>query len=288
MVAVALSGCVGDQAGDPADAASGPGDVAGDDTGTIVGVVVDDSLTPVAGVQVALLDEEGVSAVTDDVGNFKFTGLAPGSYSLAVQKLGFDSAVKKVSVQAGQTADVQFTLQQVRVLTEAYTELLIGDGYFACGAYIPLVVTWGNLHACVWDEHKPRFFFEADKAHFMGILQEVVWEQNTALTAKKLLTSIQYKPVCDPFCSNEESWAGQNSESPARAYIDDMEDFAEDVEEDPLPLASMTFPGGDPPSTSPPSAGSGPVIVFQQRMTHYITLFYGEHGSLEVSSIPDA
>lgn len=277
MVVVALSGCVAEQAGDAADSASGPGDVAGSDTGAIAGVVVDESLTPVPGVQVALLNDESVAKVTDESGAFEISGLAPGTYTVAVQKLGYDSGVKKVSVQAGETAEIQFTLTQVRVLVEAYTELLIGEGYFACGAYTP-VVTWGNLHACVWDEHKPRYRFEADKTHFMGILQEIVWEQNTALTAEKLLTSIQFNPVCDPFCGSDESWAGQNSPSPARAYVE-MDDFAEDVEEDPIPLASMTFPGGD---------GAEVVIVFQQRMTHYITLFYGEHGSLDVSNIPDA
>lgn len=286
LLAVILAGCVAEQAGDAADAASERGDVARDDTGTIVGLVLDDSLAPIPGVQVAVMDDEDASAVTDESGSFNITGLAPGTYSVAVQKLGYDSAVKKVDVRAGEATDVQFTLTSVAVVSEPYHVLLIGDGYFSCGAYVAVLgfgIRWGNLHACVWDEHKPRFVFEADKVALKGLAQEVTWEQNTALTSKTLAVFLQYKPVCDPFCGAEEGWdpdeGDQISESPVRAYYD-LEDDVEDFEEDPLRLASLTFPDGEDTDV---------VIVFQQRMTHYITLFYGEHGSLDTyTALPDA
>jgi hypothetical protein len=59
-----------------------------------------------------------------------------------------------------------------------------------------------------------------------------------------------------------------------RSYID-FSKQTKKIKEDPMPLSSVTFPGGKDPSGTDP--GSGPVVVFQQRMTHYVTMFWGEH-----------
>jgi hypothetical protein len=56
--------------------------------------------------------------------------------------------------------------------------------------------------------------------------------------------------------------------------------MAERITEDPMPLKSITFPNRDDQPF---------VVVFQQRMTHYITLFWGQGSSLEeFTAIPDA
>jgi hypothetical protein len=280
FLVTALAGCVQSD-GTPSDTPGGVGPAAEleQDKGGIEGVVVDDSLSPVGGVQIALLSvDPPAESRTDETGAFRIVNVEPGKHELVVQKLGYESAAKVVTVEADQMAQVQVTLMPIAV-AEPRTEYLIGEGYFACGAYILGVLTWGNLHACVWDNHQPRYVFEADRDELMGVMQEIVWEQTSALTAEKLITSLQYKPVCDPFCEAEESWEGKNDPSPVRSYIE-LDKWAPKAEEDPIPLASMTFPGGDGPEL---------VIVFQQRITHYITIFYGVHGDLDTyTGIPDA
>lgn len=288
LVAVPLAGCLGggdaDTVGTPAD-----DDVDSETTGTIRGLVLDDTSFPIAGAEVASLDDE-LTTRTDDQGRFQLLGVSPGSAQIAVQKLGYESTVRYVDVVAGETVDVQFSLQTIAVAQDPFVETAIGDGYFSCGAYL-MVTSWGNLHACVHDDHKPRFTFLAEREGLMGVLQEISWEQTSALTSEYLLVRLEYKPVCDPFCSWDKQWAEEENTNPVRAYSD-IEDDAEDYfpdDENPVELHSMTFPGGEDPSTSEPSIGSGPVIVFQQRMTHYISLFYHEHGDPETYTLlPDA
>ncbi len=287
LLSLGLSGCVGGDG--PGPQATPSVDPEGD-TGGVQGVVVDDSSLPIEGVEVAALDREAVTTRTDDQGRFQLSGLDPGTVRLAAQKLGYTSIVQNVNVVAGDVVELQLTLAAVAVAQDGYVETAIGDGYFACGAYL-VVTSWGNLHACVHDNHQPRYTFLVEREGLMGIMQEVTWEQTSALTSEYLLVRLEYKPVCDPFCSWEKQWAEEEGTSPVRTYSD-LEDDAEDYfpeGENPVELNSMTFPGGEGPSTSEPSVGSGPVIVFQQRMTHYISLFYWEHGDLETYTlIPDA
>lgn len=287
LLSFGLAGCVGGD--DTTPQATASVDPEGD-TGGVRGVVVDDSSLPIADAEVAALDREASTTRTDDQGRFQLSGLQPGTVQVAVQKLGYTSIVKHVNVVAGDTVDLQVVLDAVAVAQDAYVETAIGDGYFACGAYL-IVTTWGNLDACVWDEHKPRYTFFVERDGLMGVMQEVTWEQTSALTSELLRVYLQYKPVCDPFCDSDKEWASTQGPSPVRVYSDlerDAEDYFPEGE-DPVELNSMTFPGGEGPSTSGPSAGSGPVIVFQQRMTHYISMFYWEHGDLETYTlVPDA
>jgi hypothetical protein len=290
LLIMAMAGCVqGDDAG--AQSTDGLDDVEppSADEGQIKGSVVDDALAPVAGATVAILDlKPEVLTTTDEAGAFVLAKLAPGKYNLAVQKLGYESTAKVVSVAAGEVAEVQISLTPVPVYDEPYHQLLIGEGYFACGAYL-IVTTWGNLHGCVWDDHKPRYNFEAPQDGLFGIMQELEWERNTGVTAEELVLYMQYKAVCDPFCDAEKTYTSEQGPSPIRLYTDDFEEEAKDFAEDPIPLSSVTFPGGRGPDPGDADPGTGPVVVFQQRMTHYITLFYWQHGDLETySGLPEA
>jgi hypothetical protein len=274
----AFAGCVGS---DGPGSAAGGGDVPQElesDKAGVEGTVVDDSLSPVQGAEVAIITKDGpVGTMTDEAGAFRLVNLEPGKHQVLVQKLGYESGGRPVTLAAGEVAEIQITLTPIAV-AEPRTEFLIGEGYFSCGAYL-VVTSWGNLHACVWDEHKPRYSFEVGLTDFRGVMQEVVWTQSTALTSESLAVRLQYgSPVCDPFCAESNMYADVTGTSPVRVYSD-LEGDLDDFDEDPVPLSSLTFPDGD----------ETPVIVFQQRMTHYITIFYGEHGDLDAySGIPDA
>src|SRR5258707_1029456 len=72
-------------------------------TGTIVGTVTDKSqaILPGAAVKLAL---SGVSATSNGQGQFTITNVAPGSYTLTVDYVGFTPGTTNVTVVAGQVA----------------------------------------------------------------------------------------------------------------------------------------------------------------------------------------
>lgn len=268
-----LAGCA-DQAPQPA---AQPEPTLEEPTGeeaALTGYVTDDQFAPLADAEVAVIDVEPyLLATTDAAGKFVINHVPPGPHKVAVQKLGYDPAARNIELAPGQTLELTIQIRPVPVGGDARHITLIGEGYFACGAYL-IATTWGNLHACVWDDHKPKYDFTADKAGIKAILLEIAWQRNSGLTSELLQVSLKYKQVCDPFCEQDEEWGAVQGTSPVRSYID-FEKETKKVDEDPMPLASVTFPGGKGPSGTDP--GSGPVVVFQQRMTHYVTLFYGEH-----------
>lgn len=253
----------------------------------VTGTVTDDSLAPLQGAQVGILDSDPqVVVTTNSAGQFALVGLMPGAYTLQFQQLGFMTVTKQVTAEPGQTIDVQVVLNPISVATgESRYFTIIGEGYFACGADTP-VVTWGNLHACLYDSHKPNVSFEAPKMDLTGIMDEVVWTQSSGLTSQSLYVYLAYGQVCDPFCENKATFDPDHgddaSPSPVRFYVSFDDEEKEKVPEDPMPLKSITFPNRD---------GEPFVVVFQQRMTHYVTLFWGplaEETVLEdFSAIPD-
>ena len=299
-LAVIVAGCVaeGESTGQN-DAGSGPNprDLPPPDENEarIIGTVTDDSLAPIAGAQVGIIDSDPQIVVTTGAdGRFALVGLSSGTYTLGFQQLGYTSVTRQVEAQAGQTAEVSVALVPIAVETgESRYFTVIGDGYFACGAHVWYVVgslAWGNLHACVFDNHKPNISFEASKMGLGGIMDEVMWSQSSGLTSQRLAVSLGYRQVCNPFCSNAATWDSDDgygdsvSASPVRFYVPFDDEEKEKVEEDPMPLKSITFPNRDDQPA---------VIVFQQRMTHYITMFWGpppadEEGMMEAfTAIPD-
>ncbi len=283
VLGVVFSGCVAsDASGDPKADSVDPSVVAppSDTEGQIRGTITDDSLAPIAGAQIGILNSDPQVVVsTNAAGQFAMVGLLPGTYAVAAQSLGHESATRSVEVAAGEATEVNFVLTPVAIASEARYQTLIGEGYFACGAYL-VVTSWGNLHACVFDEHKPRFVFEVDRTDLKGIMQEVVWTQSSGLTSQELAVRLQYgEPVCDPFCSEADMYADETGSSPVRIYTDMDGELDDKGDAAVHKLSSLTFPDGD----------ETPVLVFQQRMTHYVTMFWGEKSNLEdFSAMPDA
>lgn len=279
FVLLSFAGCIENptsaEGDDPTEPSSVEETVPG--KGSVKGQVTDDEQIPIAGAEAAILNVDAERRLfTDAAGGFVFTGLEPGSYEVAVQKLGFVPSSRLVEVGEGEAASVTFQLERLPDVSKAYYTIILGEGYIACGAYILGVLTITNANICPWDaNHKPRFPFEAPQAELAGILQEVVWQKNHALSANQLSVSLAYKPTCTPFCDAEETLAEEESASPVRLYTD-MKDHR--FPEEPVNLVSWVFVGGD---------GQELAVVYQQTMTHYITLFYVVGGDPETfTAIP--
>lgn len=103
-----------------------------DDTGAIRGIVFDDSITPIEGVLVSLVN--GANKTTDKDGAFVFNTLAPGDYFLQASKAGYLGVQQSVTVVAGQK-DPPITKIKLAIDVEnqPYAELLQWTGFFGCG-----------------------------------------------------------------------------------------------------------------------------------------------------------
>src|SRR2546426_324121 len=94
-------------------------------TGTVTGTVADSTGAGIAG---ATIRVEGtlLHATTDDKGRFELQGVPPGTHRLRVLLLGYRAAFQSVTVSAGATAEVSFTLERAPIPVEA-VEVVVGS-----------------------------------------------------------------------------------------------------------------------------------------------------------------
>lgn len=158
LISVAFAGCAGADGSKSAVSSSAPPTSAAPatvtaDTGGMEGTVTNDEAVPVVGAQVALLETDNVTR-TDPAGRFSFSDVPPGTYSVVVEKLGFEGTGKKVSVVAGEIARADFQLLGV-VLKELYSETFTFAGYIRYGQALVDIVTdsFGvpGCEACTFD-----------------------------------------------------------------------------------------------------------------------------------------
>lgn len=90
--------------------AFGGGATFAQDQGTITGRVLDEAERPLPGAAVRLV-EEGRGDATSNDGRYQLM-VSPGTYTLRVSFVGYGSSTKEVTLEAGETATVNFTLSQ--------------------------------------------------------------------------------------------------------------------------------------------------------------------------------
>lgn len=130
LVVTAFAGCADEAGGEPD--ADGPVLDVSEDTGGIRGVVVDQSIVPVAGATVTLLSSQE-SVVTDEKGLFSFSRLDPGTYFLAVQKLLYEGVQTSVDVVAGVAEPKLLNIQIARLTDKTpYIDTVQFDGFYEC------------------------------------------------------------------------------------------------------------------------------------------------------------
>ncbi len=96
--------------------------------GTLTGSTTDAQGFVLQGVRVTL-DPGGTAATSDATGQFTFTGLASGSYTVTASYVGFAPISKTVTVSAGQVAriDTVLTVQSNTQDVEVYAERQGGE-----------------------------------------------------------------------------------------------------------------------------------------------------------------
>lgn len=134
VLAVVLAGCLdgaGTQDDDYDDIFE---DVEVDqDKGIIRGVVFDETISPVAGASVEVMDTE-TTATTGAEGAFLIEDLAPGNYFLRVSKGGFESVQTSTEVVAGLKSPPVLKVQLPRLPgSEPFVIPLSYDAFISCG-----------------------------------------------------------------------------------------------------------------------------------------------------------
>jgi len=89
-------------------------------TGRISGRALERGKDPVAFANVVVLGTRQGS-MTDETGAFLIAGVPVGTYQVKLQAIGYDPVIQTVQVNAGQTAVVNFTVGQTKVVKEVET-----------------------------------------------------------------------------------------------------------------------------------------------------------------------
>ncbi|MCP3137644.1 carboxypeptidase regulatory-like domain-containing protein [Pyxidicoccus xibeiensis] len=121
--------------------------------GSMLGTVQVEGLLDVSGVPVTVM-ETGATTTTDSLGQFTFTGLLPGSYTVTVQKEDYLQAQQRVEVFAGSEALVTLPLRRERGSVAGV--LLLEGASDLSGAIITLV----EAGVIVTTDAQGRFLFE--------------------------------------------------------------------------------------------------------------------------------
>lgn len=224
-----LAGCSG--GGDDAGAVGDGGDPL---TGSIQGIVVDQTVAPIEGANVTLTGgpDAGKATRTTAGGLFNLSGLQPGDHFVSVNKPGYRGAQTTVAVVAGED-DPQMARVLLERLTLAtpYLDHYKLEGYYDCAYGIVFqtdACDWG--YRTVWDEYNhsapdplprplplPRTVQRSINTQYIDvpsdtwtIVQEAFW---THETVTRMMISLDETPI-DNACDCSPSYMNVVQPSP--------------------------------------------------------------------------
>ena len=92
-------------------------------TGRVTGTVTGDAGQPLPAVQLSIVGT-GLGAATGDDGRYTIAGVAPGTYQVRAQRIGYAPTTQQVTVVADQAATADFQLRQT--VTTLTTQVVVG------------------------------------------------------------------------------------------------------------------------------------------------------------------
>ncbi len=238
LVVVSLAGC-SDSAPATEVEPDGPGQVkATKTTGGIRGVVVDQSITPIAAAKVTI-KETGAALDTDDKGMFIFNDLTPGLYTLEATKPLYDQVQVTTQVVAAvsdpDAVKIQLTRltdQTPRAVTNVY------DGYLFCSINVVVPeVTYLLSEECGEgvgvdgvgrvggnENNVAQIDFYIESADAKTMMAEVVWDPSIAIGVTGAFNMGIYTDfLCNPSCGWDKQIDRKNGNSPLILRSDDGE-----------------------------------------------------------------
>lgn len=306
-ILLVAAGCVDNTGPDGSleDDASRP--VFDDGTGAIRGVVTDDSLAPIAGALLVIV-ETGHTAFSGERGEYQFSSLPPGTVTVSAEAAGFKAAAKQVEVLAGQVVSVQMLLPPA-ASSDPYHVTQSKSGRILCGAaWRTAPRTNGTRFAACGagslvgnpievDNYITPFAMSTDNVSTVqSLVFETIW---TATQAFGNGLRIEWQGFVDLVGPTSEeplrNFVVVMGSSPLRVLLDDHE-IAKNVTEK-EPRLKYCQAGGPCrfwaqnwayPSTLGPSSQVDVSFYVDQPFTHYITEFYGDYAPRDFSALADA
>jgi hypothetical protein len=260
-------------------------------TGAIRGVVLDPELLPVADAQVQL-DQDDFETTTAADGSFSLSHVPPGTYTLYVAKLGYESVARATEVTAGRlTEDVSFTLEPLPVV-EPFSRVEKFEGFITCSIGYEAVLS----EECGQGLQTPVGTFGRDPnnridwafnvtttENLVAIYLELDWDAATA-AAQQLAFNVAHGFTCIPSCGADITYCGafDNFGQAVQSCHLETGDLGIDDPATQLPWDITARAWAAPsPATDPPN------IVLQQSFTMYRTEFYGLGMTEGYSAVPD-
>lgn len=163
VAALLLSGCSGGGGG--GTSATGDKPPIEEGKGAIAGLLIDDVFRPIPG-GLVLLQGTGLTATSDNAGQFTFLNVAPGAYIAIVSAKDHEAAPKNVDVTVGKYAQLEIEARRVvnagsQILTEEYSV------FIPCTFAAP-VAGWVTFN-CVVDLSGDSFRSSTDPLNYTGI-----------------------------------------------------------------------------------------------------------------------
>lgn len=308
LSSLVLSGCTSADSANSADTSQSaqPEPSVDASTGAIQGFVTDDSLSPIAGAEVGV-QELGATSRTDGTGRFVLNGLAEGSYAVAVQKLGYSAAAKRIDVRAGEITEASFQLVALAI-EESYHVSQSGSGRFGCGFALRPGVALAGCAATYGtpldgtDKFRVDFHLSAENiSKVKSLVLESEWRSTQAMSGgfDMYWETYQEWGAGTAYTEDVRRVARAFGNSPLKAYTDDeeMEDNFKEwnkagetppkycVKDGKCSIYARAFPYA---GTLGPSAPADLSVYIDQPFTHWVTEFFGEYAPEDFTALQDA
>lgn len=250
-------------------------------TGLVRGVVVDDAIRPLANATVTLRQADGadLTASTPATGAFAFDQLAPGTYFLFVEALGYLGSQTSADVVAG-VADppiIKVVLARDLSFVAPFYEQFVFEGYIECSMGAGSPVVYAYYSACSNSDPvtgqpvfpNDQFATEQEVTGYPKWVQsEMVWESTQSVSQSLAHNFFYVDPdetdgIHDLTVEGMSPLINTMDEETAKEYLEGL-----DYEEgDPLEVRFRIFTRA--------TDGTGPALTVQQRFTVYTTVFHG-------------
>lgn len=222
-LALLLAGCVGGPATRELDDGVAAGHELGltatKTTGIIRGLVVDEALRPLDGVEVVVRGPRVASTGTGSGGAFGLDGLPPGNYLVAASKLGYVPAQAQVAVEAAVAEPPALKMQlEVDAAARPYSTIQAVDGLIECTTNVVVLCGAPNtveqqllcpaLGVCPGPLTNDRFTFTLHYPNRPLLVQsELVWSSTQELSPELGLELEALNN--DPACPEVDALAGE-------------------------------------------------------------------------------
>lgn len=210
--------------------------------------------------------------------------MEPGTYTLLVQRLGYESVARRVSVAADATVEVAIRLVPIAV-EEAYHLTFIFRGHITCSAgliAVRLITVCGTTGTPVGnvtvDPNEKNEFRQNGTPALKTVVGEVVWVANAPFAAKALQLNLYQNWRCTPFCSSDHQYGSAGGPSPL--VLRSSAPFA-GLKQKPATISHFVAVAGS--TSDPPFI----ILVFQQDFNFYSTHFFGAEAPEDFAARPD-